>query len=365
MVQIKVTILNYINKYGDFTFSEKEFNEVDNIIFSVLTYIDFNNVVEKGLDKKITIFDAIDLYFSLHKKKYDKNDIYARKKAIKVLEAIKNKKRYKDLYLYNYIYIGDENHQFCAITVEVNIDLIFISFGGTDSLISGWEEDARMTYLFPVEAQVKAINYLNEYSKTKEKIIVGGHSKGGNLALVSSMYCTSSIKKRIIRIYNNDGPGLKLEQIESQEYKSICQKLVHLVPNYSVVGLLLINEKYITIKSSKKSILAHNFMTWKVKDDTFERTELSKFSLILNRSISNWMEKYDNTVRKNFFTTLFDICRDIELKDLGEMKKNKLLFIKLIKSAKKINPEVKEIAKDLILMINKCNKEYKKEVGVK
>ena len=31
-------IFDYIDYYGDFTFSEKEFNEIDNVILSLLAY---------------------------------------------------------------------------------------------------------------------------------------------------------------------------------------------------------------------------------------------------------------------------------------------------------------------------------------
>lgn len=360
-----MTILDYIKKYGDYTFLEKEFNEVDNVIFSVLTYVNFDSIISKNKKLKKTINAVANEYFLKHPKKENKKIISSKKNGLKILDAIKNKRRYKDLLLYNYLYIGSENQQFSALTIRINKSTIYISFEGTDGLISGWEEDAKMTYLFPVEAQKNAIKYLNGYSATKDKIILGGHSKGGNLALVSAMYCTSSIKNRILKIYNNDGPGLRLKQIESYRYKLVNKKLIHLIPNYSVVGLLLRHKKYIVIKSNKKSILAHNPLTWIVKNNTFERTELSKFSLVLDESISKWLNKYDDTIREKLVITLFDICRNIDLKDLVEIKKNKLLLIKLLISVKNINPEVKEIVRDLISMINICSKNYNKEIDAK
>ena len=39
-----MTLFDYIDKYGDYTFYEKSINEVDNIIFSFLSYVNFHNI---------------------------------------------------------------------------------------------------------------------------------------------------------------------------------------------------------------------------------------------------------------------------------------------------------------------------------
>lgn len=40
-------MLDYIEEYGDFSFKEKAFNEVDNLIFSQLAYTDFKDIADK------------------------------------------------------------------------------------------------------------------------------------------------------------------------------------------------------------------------------------------------------------------------------------------------------------------------------
>ena len=101
-----MTILDYIKKYGDYTFLEKEFNEVDNVIFSVLTYVNFDSVISKNKKLKKTINAVANEYFLKHPKKENKKIISSKKNGLKILDAIKNKRRYKDLFLYNYLYIG-------------------------------------------------------------------------------------------------------------------------------------------------------------------------------------------------------------------------------------------------------------------
>lgn len=47
------TISSYIRKYGHLSFKELEFNEVDNVILAVLSYLDFDGIIE--------IFDRVSL----------------------------------------------------------------------------------------------------------------------------------------------------------------------------------------------------------------------------------------------------------------------------------------------------------------
>ena len=59
-----------------------------------------------------------------------------------------------------------------------------------------------MAIQFPVEAQKRAISYLNRhFTFGHAPLIVGGHSKGGHLALVGSMYanfsCSSENSKNL------------------------------------------------------------------------------------------------------------------------------------------------------------------------
>ena len=40
-----MTIFDYVKKYN-YTFEEAPFNEVDNVIFSTLAYVDFNGILK-------------------------------------------------------------------------------------------------------------------------------------------------------------------------------------------------------------------------------------------------------------------------------------------------------------------------------
>jgi len=351
----------YILKYGNLTFEEEPFNEVDNLILSVLAYVDYNEIVSDSHYNKKKIELIGKEFFEKHKdlKKYLKRQIISIKNGIKTLELVRNTKRFKDILAYNYAYVSSESQQFSAITFELNPKLVYVAFEGTDHLISGWEEDFRMVYEFPVEAQKAAINYLNKYTFKNKKIIIGGHSKGGNLALVSSMYTNFIVKRKIINIYSNDGQGLRLKQKNSPQYKSIKERYTHIIPNYSVVGMLLRHDRdYKVIKSTKFGLESHDASTWITEDNHFKGAKLSHFSESFEECLEEWLDKYNDEERKEFVTKVFDIFREHKINSLVDIMTNKKNIIKILKSTMSIDKKVADMIKDLLNIIKKSNIEY-------
>ena len=343
-----MTIVEYINKYKDKTFDEVSLNEVDNVIFSAISYIDLDNIVCNRSYSKIKIREASEQYFENYRKK--KNNMIVYKHAMEIFSYIADTKRYGDLYLYNYSYIGDYKIQFSAVTIEINKDLIYISYEGTDHLVSGWKEDFKMSYTFPVPAQRFAIRYLDRYIVSRKKIILGGHSKGGNLALVAGMYANHFVRKRIVSIFCNDGPGLRKAQIESYRYKDIVNKLITIIPNYSFVGLLLRHSSnYKVILSSKKGILAHDFF----------KTDLSTFSKILDKGMLDWVNKYNDFERKKFTESLFSVFERTNIHSLVEIMDNKKLVLKLIYESRSIDKTTKKMLREFIWIVFEYAKDYK------
>lgn len=355
-----MNIFDYVDKSKDYTFKDKDFNEVDNVIFSTLAYIDYNFIVSLNKRNKITLGEAAYKYFSSFDKKKNKLNIIATKEAIKLLDKVKDTIRYKDILMYSYRYIGNEDSQFSAITFEINKDLCYVAFEGTDQLISGWKEDCKLAYMFPVESHKYAIKYLNHnFLFSNKKIMVGGHSKGGNLALVSSMYCNYFVRNKITNIYNNDGPGLRKAQIESKKYELIKDKLISIIPQFSIVGLLLRHdENYTVIHSVRMGAIAHCTSYWKVENDHFVRDQLSKFSKVLDDGIIRWLDKYDDEKRERFVNSIFKTIEENNIKSIVQIKRNKKLILKILKSSKSLDPIVTDMIKDLIKIINKTNKEY-------
>lgn len=352
-----MNLFSFIDKYGNCTFDEVAFSEVDNLIMSMISYVDLEGIVSKNSFNKKKLSVVGEDFF----KKYnpDDNNIRTIRNAIKVFRYIKDTKRYKDLLLYNYEYRSSGDNQFGALTIEINKNLIYVSFEGTDHLIGGWKEDFMMSYMFPVDSQRQAINYVNrKFLFVKKKIILGGHSKGGNLAMVAGMYANIFVKNKIVNIYNNDGPGLLSEQFNSKKYHDIESKLISIVPNYSVVGLLLNHRTDIeVIKSFRKSVFAHDPTTWVVKEVEFERTKLSSFGEKFDDKLLEWVRSYEINERKNFVMQLFNIFDRAKIVSLLDIMDNKKLIFKLITESKELDKNTKVMLKDLFLLILECFKD--------
>ena len=129
---------------------------------------------------------------------------------LKLFAYLLESERFKDMKIFAYenVYDVETQVQFSAITIQLDSDSYFVAFRGTDSTFIGWKEDFNMSFICPVPSQEMAVKYLDKIAKAvKGRLIVGGHSKGGNLSVYASAFCEPSVQERIDAIYNFDGPG--------------------------------------------------------------------------------------------------------------------------------------------------------------
>ena len=339
-------VFDYIKKYESYNFKEKEFNEIDNLIFSYLSYLNYTNT--KINEGKYTLEEIGKEYLTKNKYKEVSKLGLAQKGAYKVLEQAINTNRYKDIVLSNYVYDITNKMQFSALTFELSKHLKYISFEGTDEFLSGWMEDLEFACFFPVPSQEKAIEYVNKNVKIfGPKVIIGGHSKGGNLALVASMFMKNYKKFKVKKVYNNDGPGLRKKEFESKKYKKLKKKYIHIIPEYSMVGVLLRHDNYKVIKSNKKNILAHAIDYWELEDDSLVLSELSDKSKKIEQSLISWLDMHSDEERIRIVNTLFEVIEEANIKTLSEVKKINNI-ISIVKSIKNIDKQTRDLIIDLL-----------------
>lgn len=351
-------LYDYIDKYGIYSFKQRKFNEVDNAIFSFLSYANFSGILDNG--EVMTLQEAANKHIEIFPGK-DKNVIAVRE-GNKLLRYIKDLKRYKNCILSNYEYIGGDRVQFCALSIEYENNKVYVSFEGTDELFSGWIEDFMLSYKFPTFSHKIAISYLNRhYTFSFKELIIGGHSKGGNLALVASMYANYIVKRKIKKIYNNDGPGLLDKEFSSNRYKSVLKKYVHIIPNYSLVGLLLNNSNVKVVNSVNKSILAHDIVFWSVEDNHFKKTKLSFMSQQLDNEIKKWLVDFKEQDRMEFVDNLDKILKKAKVTSILDLKLKKERVFNLIYQSKDISATTKKTLLNLFIIMIKCLKNTKKE----
>ena len=246
-------IFDYM-QWRDIELKKLEFNEIDNLILSRLAYFPFDNIIKK--EEEITLKEVYDRY-----KKMKKPGIILQKEDIELFPILANSIRFGRIQLSNYVNKIDkiEEKQFSAITIILPDDTIYVAYRGTDKSLIGWKEDFKMSFSDIVPAQIDAVKYLNKVAKKyKNKIRVGGHSKGGNLAVYAATFCLAKIQERIIKVYNNDGPGFNQKITQSKEYKNILSKVHTYIPQTSIIGRLLNHEEKTTIL---KSVQLRNFTT--------------------------------------------------------------------------------------------------------
>lgn len=370
-------VLNYIDRYGNETFEEKSFNDVENIIFSAIAYVDFDGILENNRYHKISLKECADIFFKRYSKKELNKNVLATQIGIKIFRRIKDKKRYQNLMLYNYAYKRSNCEQFSALFIDINSKLTYVAYEGTDELISGWHENFEMSYHYPVPAQYDAIRYLNRHISpfSRREYIIGGHSKGGNLALVAAMHANPLIRKKIIKVISNDGPGLKDDLVDTKAYKRILPIYDLIVPNYTVVGLLMRHkEDCHVILSNKNGIMAHSLLSWQIVEDHFVNANLSKYSRNIDTVITKWLDTYNLEERKEFVTEFFAIFDRAGIDDLIDIKDSTLpSIIKIIRETRHLKPETKEmmmnfvhffvdfIKRDALSFIDSLNKKTEKK----
>ena len=115
-------ILEYIKENGNLTLDEKKFNEVDNLIFSRLSYLPFESI---ELDEKET-------FESIYKKMNSVNiNEYNMKQDKELIELVGTCNRYKELIVTDYYFSRDEKKekQFVAITIHLGNGELYVSYG--------------------------------------------------------------------------------------------------------------------------------------------------------------------------------------------------------------------------------------------
>lgn len=359
-----MSIKDYIKKYGNFSFHEVPFNDIDNILFSQLVYINFSEILEQRSDEKISLKDLADLFFMKYSAKEIKKfspPFVAR--VIGFFRSMSASIRYQDVFVYNYVNEIEDGTQFGALTFVLEDGSLYVAFEGTDDSVAGWKEDFEMTYRFPVLAQKKAAQYLNHVTSIfGPKVRVGGHSKGGNLAMASYMLCDIIARSKVLCIYNNDGPGFRKREYDSKAYTRMLKKLKMFVPEECLVGMLLRHPtNYIVIKSSNKGVFQHDATSWLVEDTSFSKGKLSSRSKKIEKRVFNWICDYSDLEREEIVLSLFSILEKANVTGISEIR---TLKIKKIISLIKENTNMDKDTRKLLLNCFKkllLQKEKKKE----
>lgn len=305
------SIIDYIKKYGEFSISDMPFNEVDSLILCQLSYLKYDGILPTLNDAKPfmtlpEILETEEFDNLFEDRRFEENNR-------KLFAAAASSKRFSSMLLGNYVSMTDVDWelQFSALTFTFENGTFYLAYRGTDETIIGWKEDFNMALITPVPAQEKAKQYLNLIAEISNgTFYIGGHSKGGNLAVYAASTCLPSVSERIITIYNHDGPGFKKGTVtETEGYRSISGKIRKYLPHSSIVGMIMeSNEPTEIIECKSFGILQHDPFNWVVDNDSFVRVDgLYKHVSIQDESVNQWIEGMNDSERKLFVDELYNV----------------------------------------------------------
>lgn len=321
----KNTIFDYLDWRGDLTFLQSEFNEIDALIFSVLSYLNFSCLNDTNI---LSLKEAIEQIELLPDDlKYEGMRLIM-PSVVELGKKSALTNRFCDIKVCNFMDIIDEEReiQFAAVTFLLPDQTAFIAFRGTDNTLIGWKEDFNMSFTNGVPAQLEAAIYAEKIaSQINIPFRIGGHSKGGNLAIWAGAHLSPQYKSNLIQIYNHDGPGFNQAFLNSDSYLEIRNKIISFVPESSIVGVLMAHDEYTIIKSSNPAFLQHDPFSWLLLGTRFlYDSKRSNSSKQLEKLINSWMESLTIEEREAFVDNVYEILTSSNAKTLDDLDKKKL-----------------------------------------
>lgn len=308
-------IISYLKWRGDIGFAEKGFCDADNLVLAALAYVDLSGIVPEK-EGQITVCEAAGRYFGYRmpdKENTCESVLYYMAQSVRFSKAVLSRYREKK----------DEKAltQYASLQIALEDGTNYLAFRGTDDSIVGWREDFSISYTV-VPAQKEAAEFLKEAIGLEDRPCrVGGHSKGGNLAVYGAMMCPPKIQEKILCVYNNDGPGICSDMLDEEGYGGIRDKIVRIIPGFSVIGMLFAPKiTPVIVKSSANGLIQHDILTWQMEGDALcilpEPEEKSRF---YNQIFDQWIASADMEQREIFTRDFFDALEADGARNISEI----------------------------------------------
>ena len=348
-------IMDYISWRGDLSFEQSQFNEVDNLILACFSYVNLDGISAVTKQKGIGLKKLTKEFMKLHTmKELEADKSFIRLAPFMMMEMAKSV-RFGKCVVRNYVndIVTEAEQQFAAMEIVLEDGTSYVSFRGTDDTIIGWKEDFNLS-TGVVPAQKRAIEYLQKISEHTDGMLrVGGHSKGGNLAIYGSVMCKSAHEK-ILEIYSNDGPGFSREFQELPETKEMMPKIIRIIPEYSIIGTLLEHEKEpVIVASSSKGLLQHDAFSWEVQGPALVRRDsLNKTALRFIEILHKWIDGMDMEQKRLLIEDLFATLQASGYENLSEVQSGGLKSLAaMVKRVEKFAPESRGMMRELLTAI--------------
>ncbi len=155
----------------------------------------------------------------------------------------------------------------------------------------------------------KALEYL-EFNGTymQSMIRLEGIPREEIWLTYTALQCDDALQEKILSVYDNDGPGFP-EAFFSSEKEKVLPKVTRIIPEASVIGMLLNHQKDpLIVVSTQKGILQHDAFTWEVMGPSFiEKESLTRRAAASDRSLHKWIDHMDERQREHLIGELFSV----------------------------------------------------------
>ena len=330
-------LLDYIAWRGDLPIGADGFNEVDNLVLAELAYADFTGIVPGDFSRRgVTLSSVAQAYAEMGKVSNVIND------PGPLLAVAGKSRRFGGLRLSGYRNEIDakRQYQFCAEVFLLPDGTAYVAYRGTDNTVVGWREDFNFSYM-QTEGQLQAAAYLKEAAAFFQcPLRAGGHSKGGNLAVYAAAF--GGKDARLLNVYSNDGPGFNNDIAAMPEYGAALDRVTLIVPEFSIVGILMNNKSERRIvRSSASGVMQHNPLTWQVLGPAFEVVDSqSPAGIFMDETLQKWIGSLsvnDRTLMTNAIFDALDATGEATLDDIREHWRSALSA--MLKAARQMEPE--------------------------
>lgn len=309
-------LYDYLTWRGDLSFEADPVNAVDGVIFARLAYLP----IEKTDFTGGTLTQAAEALFALP----GIGSLVWQPEDLHLLRALCKTARFAALPVERFESRMDEKTQFFAMTLRTGPQERFLAFRGTDDSLVGWEEDLNMGFTCPVPAQSMAADYLCA-EPAQGTLRLGGHSKGGNLAVYASAFSPETVQSRIVRIYNYDGPGFDDPVLVQTAYRRICSRIVSFIPQSSVVGRLFGHPEHCLIVHSERmgGVSQHNIYNWEIVGKRFATLEaLTNSSRFIDSTVKSWLAAMDAQQRAQLVEVVYRVLTETNATSVRELEED-------------------------------------------
>ena len=340
------TIFDYLKANQYDSFYDKEFTVLDALALTELAYLPFEDLVpaEISVQNYISLQHLAEQFEEKFQGKYPPLGMVNahRLKLLSYLSSFKRYKHIRALGFANDVSL-DSQKQFAAITYQIRPKEYLVVFRGTDDSIIGWKEDFHLTYMKEIPAQLAARDYLKEVlDKLDGMVWLAGHSKGGNLATYAACHVETSIQDRIQKVYSFDAPGLHSSIRNSDNFKAIEGKILSIIPENSIVGMMLETpETDLVVKSKTFGLLQHLMVSWEIEGDQFKVVpKVTEDSIQVDQTLKTWTANLSEEELRDFFDLFFGLFIEAGIYRFGDITVDTPVKIqKLIENRRNLTPE--------------------------